>query len=77
VTGETARTGQCPPFNSDQTSTRAEDSACLSESGVEVGRHRTNLDTLARIAHALDPRLVLGLEALSASGKPKRDLVAF
>lgn len=46
-------------------------------SRIESGRHRTNLDTLTRIAHALDLRLVLGFEASSASGKLKRDLVAF
>jgi ribosome-binding protein aMBF1 (putative translation factor) len=46
-------------------------------SRIESGRHRTNLDTLTRIAHALDLRLVLGFEASSASGKPKRNLVAF
>lgn len=46
-------------------------------SRIESGRHRTNLDTLTRIAHALDLRLVLGFEALTASGKPKRDLVTF
>jgi ribosome-binding protein aMBF1 (putative translation factor) len=46
-------------------------------SRIESGRHRSNLDTLTRIAHALDLRLVLGFETTSASGKPKRDLVAF
>jgi ribosome-binding protein aMBF1 (putative translation factor) len=46
-------------------------------SRIESGRHRTNLDTLTRIAHALDLRLVLGFEASTASGKAKRDLVAF
>ena len=46
-------------------------------SRIESGRHRTNLDTLTRIAHALDLRLVLGFEAVSPSGRPKRDLVAF
>jgi ribosome-binding protein aMBF1 (putative translation factor) len=46
-------------------------------SRIESGRHRTNLDTLTRIAHALDLRLVLGFEAASPSGKPKRKLVAF
>ncbi len=46
-------------------------------SRIESGRHRTNLDTLTRIAHALDLRLVLGFEAVSPSGKPKRDVVAF
>jgi ribosome-binding protein aMBF1 (putative translation factor) len=46
-------------------------------SRIESGRHRTNLDTLTRIAHALDLRLVLGFETPSPTGKPKRDLVAF
>jgi ribosome-binding protein aMBF1 (putative translation factor) len=46
-------------------------------SRIESGRHRTNLDTLLRIAHALDLRLVLGFESSAAGGKPKRDLVAF
>jgi ribosome-binding protein aMBF1 (putative translation factor) len=46
-------------------------------SRIESGRHRTNLETLTRIAHALDLRLVLGFETASSSGKPKRDLVAF
>jgi len=46
-------------------------------SRIESGRHRTNLDTLSRIAHALDLRLVLGFESTTADGKPKRDLVAF
>ena len=46
-------------------------------SRIESGRHRTNLDTLTRIAHALDLRLVLGFEAASPSGRPKRELVAF
>lgn len=46
-------------------------------SRIESGRHRTNLDTLTRIAHALDLRLVLGFEDASASGEPKRELVAF
>lgn len=46
-------------------------------SRIESGRHRTNLDTLTRIAHALDLRLVLGFESTSPSGRAKRDLVAF
>jgi ribosome-binding protein aMBF1 (putative translation factor) len=47
-------------------------------SRIESGRHRTNLDTLTRIAHALDLRLVLGFETASPSGgEPKRELVAF
>src|SRR5216683_71215 len=44
-------------------------------SRIESGRHRTNLDTLSRIAHALDLRMVLGFESTTRSGRPKRDLV--
>ena len=46
-------------------------------SRIESGRHRTNLDTLTRIAHALDLKLVLGFEATSLQGRTKRELVAF
>lgn len=46
-------------------------------SRIESGRHRTNVDTLSRIAHALDRRLVLGFESRTSSGRAKRDLVAF
>ncbi len=46
-------------------------------SRIESGRHRTNLDTLARIAHALDLRMVLGFESTQSNGRPKRDLVTF
>jgi ribosome-binding protein aMBF1 (putative translation factor) len=46
-------------------------------SRIESGRHRTNLDTLSRIAHALDLKMVLGFESTSASGRAKRDLVSF
>jgi ribosome-binding protein aMBF1 (putative translation factor) len=46
-------------------------------SRIESGRHRTNLDTLTRIAHALGLRLVLGFETASTTGEPKRELVAF
>ncbi len=46
-------------------------------SRIESGRHRTNLDTLTRIAHALGLRLVVGFETASATGDPKRQLVAF
>ena len=46
-------------------------------SRIESGRHRTNLDTLSRIAHALDLRMVLGFESTTPSGRAKRDLVAF
>ena len=44
---------------------------------IESGRHRTNLDTLSRIAHALDMRMVVGFETTTAAGSTKRDLVAF
>lgn len=46
-------------------------------SRIESGRHRTNLDTLSRIAHALDLRMVLGFETTTPSGRTKRDLVSF
>lgn len=46
-------------------------------SRIESGRHRMNLDTLSRIAHALDLRMVLGFESTTSSGRAKRDLVAF
>ena len=44
-------------------------------SRIESGRHRTNLDTLSRIAHELDLRLVLGFESTTPNGQAKRDLV--
>jgi ribosome-binding protein aMBF1 (putative translation factor) len=46
-------------------------------SRIESGRHRTNLDTLTRIAHALGRRIVLGFESTTPNGRAKRDLVAF
>lgn len=46
-------------------------------SRIESGRHRTNLNTLTRIAHALDLRLVIGFENTTAPDKPRRELVAF
>src|SRR5262245_14144136 len=46
-------------------------------SRIESGRHRTNLETLSRIAHALDLRIVLGFESTTSNGRAKRDLVAF
>lgn len=46
-------------------------------SRIESGRHRTNLDTLSRIAHALDMRMVVGFETTTPGGRTKRDLVAF
>ena len=44
---------------------------------IESGRHRTNLDTLSRIAHALDMRMVVGFETTTSGGRTNRDLVAF
>ncbi|HUP72833.1 MAG TPA: helix-turn-helix transcriptional regulator [Acidimicrobiales bacterium] len=46
-------------------------------SRIESGRHRTNLDTLSRMAHALDLRMVLGFESTTSSGRAKRELVTF
>lgn len=46
-------------------------------SRIESGRHRTNLDTLSRMAHALDLRMVLGFESTTSSGRARRALVAF
>jgi transcriptional regulator with XRE-family HTH domain len=46
-------------------------------SRIESGRHRTNLDSLTRIAHALDLRMVLGFESTTPSGRAKRELVTF
>ena len=46
-------------------------------SRIESGRHRTNLETLSRIAHALGLRMVIGFESMTSSGRAKRDLVAF
>lgn len=45
-------------------------------SRIESGRHRTNLDTLLRIAKALDLKVVLGFERTTPGGRAKRDLVA-
>src|SRR5207245_6518250 len=44
-------------------------------SRIESGRHRTSLETLERIAHALDLRLIVGFEK-TTGGRPVRDLVA-
>lgn len=44
-------------------------------SRIESGRHRTSFDTLARIAHALDLKVVIGFESESAGGRAKRELV--
>ncbi|MHB8509296.1 MAG: helix-turn-helix transcriptional regulator [Candidatus Dormibacteria bacterium] len=43
-------------------------------SRIESGRHRTSLETLERIAHALDLRLIVGFEK-ATGGRRVRDLV--
>ncbi len=43
-------------------------------SRIEGGQHKTSLETLRRIAHALDQRLVVGFESGSPE-KPVRELV--
>lgn len=45
-------------------------------SRIESGRHKTSIDTLVRIAHALDLKLVVGFEHRSSEPEPVRDLVA-
>jgi len=45
-------------------------------SRIESGRHRTNLDTLQRIAKALDLTVVIGFESRDGQGRAKRDLVS-
>jgi phage-related protein/DNA-binding XRE family transcriptional regulator len=45
-------------------------------SRIESGRHRTNLDTLLRIARALDLKMILGFESTTPAGRAKRELVA-
>jgi DNA-binding XRE family transcriptional regulator len=44
-------------------------------SRIESGQHRTNLETLRRIAHALNHRFVIGFERGSVS-RPIRDVIA-
>lgn len=44
-------------------------------SRIESGRHRTNLETLQRIATALNRNLVLGFETTNEEGRRRRDLV--
>ena len=46
-------------------------------SRIESGRHRTNLETLQRIAQALDRTLVIGFQSTDPNGRHKRNLVAF
>lgn len=44
-------------------------------SRIESGRHRTNLQTLQRIATALNRNLILGFETTNEKGRRQRDLV--
>ncbi len=44
-------------------------------SRIESGRHRTSLESLERIARALDLRVVIGFESAD-NGRTKRELVA-
>jgi len=44
-------------------------------SRIEGGRHKTSLDTLLRIAHALDLKMLIGFEGTSRDGSPRRQLV--
>jgi ribosome-binding protein aMBF1 (putative translation factor) len=44
-------------------------------SRIESGQHKTSVETLRRIAKALDVRLVIGFET-GPVGKPERELVA-
>lgn len=45
-------------------------------SRIESGRHATSINTLLRIAHALDLKLVLGFRRESSDEAPECDLVA-
>lgn len=45
-------------------------------SRIESGRHKTSLDTLLRIARALDLKMIVGFESQSSEGKVERQLVA-
>jgi transcriptional regulator with XRE-family HTH domain len=44
-------------------------------SRIESGRHRTSVETLQRLAHALSLRLVLGFES-GPRDRPTRELVS-
>lgn len=45
-------------------------------SRIESGRHKTNFETLLRIARALDLKMLVGFESTTASGRSKREIVA-
>lgn len=42
---------------------------------IEGGRSKTSLDTLLRIAHALDLKMLIGFESTSSEGQPQRQFV--
>lgn len=42
---------------------------------IEGGRSKTSLDTLLRIAHALDLKMLIGFEGTSSEGHPQRQFV--
>lgn len=44
-------------------------------SRIESGRHKPNVETLLRIAHALDLKMLLGFEASTKEGRSKRELI--
>lgn len=44
-------------------------------SRIESGRHKTSLDSLLRIARALDLKMLIGFESTSSEGEPQRQLV--
>ena len=44
-------------------------------SRIESGRHRTSVETLQRLAHALGLRLVLGFES-GPRDRPKREVIS-
>lgn len=43
---------------------------------IESGRHRTSFQTLQRIAHALDLKVVIGFERASGEGRLERQTVS-
>ncbi len=44
-------------------------------SRIENGRQRTSLDTLLRIAHALDLKMIVGFEQVAGEKRGQRELV--
>lgn len=45
-------------------------------SRIESGRHAVSINTLQRIAHALDLKLLVGFERQSPDEEPRREVVA-